>query len=104
MQLFNALRGKRSWILREPFRFRTSTSHRRTRFVVAILLLVLSIGALDTSLCAPSGTLINSTTKSNSLSPAAVQDYRRFALVHQGELSLGKQFFNDERKLACAKC
>jgi len=65
---------------------------------------VLSIGALDTSLCAPSGTLINSTTKSNSLSPAAVQDYRRFALVHQGELSLGKQFFNDERKLACAKC
>jgi putative heme-binding domain-containing protein len=33
-----------------------------------------------------------------------LQEYRRFALLHEGSPARGKQLFNDEQKLACAKC
>jgi putative heme-binding domain-containing protein len=33
-----------------------------------------------------------------------VEDYRRFALTHDGNPVRGQQLFNDEKKLICAKC
>jgi len=33
-----------------------------------------------------------------------VEEYRRFALLHEGTPSSGRQLFNDERKTACSKC
>jgi putative heme-binding domain-containing protein len=50
----------------------------------------------DSTLWAASNPLSNATMKS--------QEYRRFALLHEGIPSRGKQLFNDERKIACAKC
>jgi putative heme-binding domain-containing protein len=38
------------------------------------------------------------------ISAPPIEDYRRFALLHEGTPSSGKQLFNDERKIACSKC
>ena len=35
---------------------------------------------------------------------ADLEDYRRYALTHQGDVARGMKFFNDEQKLACSKC
>lgn len=33
-----------------------------------------------------------------------LEDYRKHALTHQGDVSRGKLLFNDDQKLGCAKC
>src|SRR3954469_1923498 len=40
----------------------------------------------------------------NKVSGAKPEDYRKFALLHEGDLDRGKQLFADEQKLACGKC
>ncbi|HTI72814.1 MAG TPA: PQQ-dependent sugar dehydrogenase [Candidatus Limnocylindria bacterium] len=36
--------------------------------------------------------------------PPKLEDYRRYALTHEGDVAHGKQLFSDEQKLACIKC
>jgi putative heme-binding domain-containing protein len=35
---------------------------------------------------------------------ADLEEYRKYALTHQGDVTPGKQFFNDEQRLGCSKC
>jgi putative heme-binding domain-containing protein len=55
-------------------------------------------------LWAASEQVSSSATKSDSTSAPALKEYRRFALLHEGSPSRGKQLFNDEQKIACTKC
>src|SRR4029077_18893713 len=33
-----------------------------------------------------------------------LREYREFALVHDGNAAHGRELFNDEQRVACAKC
>ena len=82
-----------------------SPSLADSRILLTLITVVLLwIGKPGEILAAPSGPLTSVTSNSNSLTTAEPQAYRRFALVHEGRPSLGKQLFNDEAKIACAKC
>ena len=57
--------------------------------------LMLAILAWTKALCIVSGA---------TATPVPAKEYRRFALLHEGEALRGKRLFNDETKIACAKC
>ncbi|HTL54184.1 MAG TPA: PQQ-dependent sugar dehydrogenase [Candidatus Limnocylindrales bacterium] len=71
---------------------------------LALLLLLVSHGVPGGIPCANCAEPSTSATRSNTLSALPLQAYRQFALLHQGEPSRGKQLFEDENKIACAKC
>src|SRR5437879_3918190 len=39
-----------------------------------------------------------------ALTPPNKEEYRRFALLREGDAARGKELFADEHKAACAKC
>ena len=44
------------------------------------------------------------TLSASAQNPPSLDDYRRFALTHEGDAKHGAQMFADEQKLACVKC
>jgi putative heme-binding domain-containing protein len=54
--------------------------------------------------CAVSGEATTVTTASNRITGPPLESYRKFALLHEGSASRGKQLFSDEQKVGCVKC
>src|SRR5690349_17254301 len=40
----------------------------------------------------------------HAAAPATLQDYRRFAMLHEGDVAAGKALFLDPKRLACSTC
>src|SRR5215831_7807919 len=48
--------------------------------------------------------LLNAAPEEGATKPPSLQDYRQFAMVHDGNASDGKELFFNEQKSACSKC
>ena len=70
----------------------------------AIMVLLAWSGITGTIQSAEPEVSQGSDAKSSSISPPTFQQYRQFALLHEGVPSRGKQLFQDEANSACTKC
>src|SRR5262245_55040102 len=76
----------------------------RPKWSIAGLLVIVALGILPLVFFQARAFGQNAAAQQQNVSPASLKEFRDFAMTHDGDVSHGRELFNNEQRLACAKC